>query len=66
MSKSEDKRISVMKGLGLPSGKINDLDDSGVTMHYLDKTCPKGHIMSASGRRYYCYECGVYWNLPIQ
>ena len=65
MSKSEIKRLSVLKGFGLPDGFTKDLPDTGgTTMWTSDKECPIDcdHDMAETGRMIFCVQCCCYWN----
>lgn len=43
-------------------GWTNDLDGAAVTMWDSKFNCPTCHSkLAESGRRMYCYTCGVWW-----
>lgn len=47
-----------------PDGQTRDLPYTVTTMWYeSDKQCPKdaSHEIKGSSRRYYCYDCDVWW-----
>ena len=59
--KSLDKRQRMPNGI---TGYTRDLDDHTTTMWPVELKCPRNdkHKIMRSTHKYYCHECGIYWD----